>query len=207
MTAKNTKTVDQVVAATIDTVTAAAVAQGFIPEQQAADAWSLSFDNIAHIPVTTDMDDVDYLNTVAELPRYLGCKVTLRDTPDLTDTERASLEDTVRRYETCGESLVENAYRASIAGAIIGGAALTSAASIAAEAFVVGLTGSTLLGSVAGIGLIFATAFAVFKFGDELLDVLRWISDRIAAAVGTVWEWVSAGWDALMTIVSNFNAK
>lgn len=204
MTAKSTKTIDQVVAQTINTVTAAAVAQGFIPEQQAADAWAISFDNIAHVPDLNTLSDDAFFAAEQTYGRYLYSKALLRDGDDKLNAEqRERLTDIVQRYEVYGHDMVENTYRASLVSAVLGGAALTSAAAIAAEAFVIGLTGSTLLGSVASIGLIFATAFAVFKFGDQMLSVLRWVADHLAAAVGTVCDWISAGWNMLTDLVSN----
>lgn len=200
-------TIDQVVAETIDTVKAAAVAQGIIPEQQAADRWVINFDDIAHIPNIHTMSDDDFFALRDTYSRYVSSKLFLRDnTGKLTDDMVASLTDIVRRYDTEGHDMVENCYRASIVAAVAGGASLLTVAGVAASSFVVGLTGSVMFANMAAVGLIFTAALGVFKFGNELRELLRWISDRLASAVNTVCDWVAAGWQWLMDTINNVNA-
>lgn len=169
----DTAMVEKVIAETIDTVKAAAVAQGIIPEQQAADSWVISFDDIAHIPDISTMSDEDFFALRDTYSRYVYSKLFLRDNNGkLSDDSVATLTDIVRRYDTEGEAMVENCYRASIVAAVAGGASLHTSAGVAASNFVIAMTGSAMFANMAVVGLIFTAAFGRFKFGDKMLDML-----------------------------------
>lgn len=206
MTKRNPVTIEQVVDKTIDDVTAAAKAQGFIPDQQDEALWSLYFDNVRHIPDLKSLSDEDYAGAKDKYGRYPHAKAMLRDFgTEMPQAAHAAYLDIVKLYETHGESLVENSYRGALLAALAGGASLISAVGVAASSFVIGLTGSVAVANMSAVALIFAAAFAVFKYGEQLLDVLRWIADRIAVAIDTVCEWIAAGWRILQDTIDNFN--
>ncbi len=196
-------TIDQTVAATIDDVQASAKAQGFIPEQQEEASWELRTDDIAHIPDFHTLSDAELADAESKYGRYHYHKAMLRDfAAEMPADVRLAFVNIVKMYEVHGEALVENTYRAALLAALAGGAATISAVGVAASTFVIGLTGSVTIANMAVVSLIFAAAFAVFKYGDELLAVLRWISDRVAMALDTVCDWVAAGWKWLNEMIA-----